>query len=620
MRGRPGSTQALPSDRTLSPGSASADRRPDPVSAGSPLAAATRRLPAWPYTPHAMSYLVLARKYRPRRFEDVVGQEVITRVLRGAISEGRIGHAYLFSGPRGTGKTTTARIFAKALNCEQGPTGHPCGTCARCVASDAGQEFDVIEIDAASNTSVNDVRELRDQVAYAPLEARYKIYIVDEVHMLSKAAFNALLKTLEEPPPHVIFLFATTELHKVLDTILSRCQVLRLAPIREEEIANRLTAVFAAENVRAGVGLVEELARRARGGMRDALSLADQLLALAGDAPQLADLSRLAGAGGPKESEELLERLLENDRASIFDAVASYAGREAELATGLLEVVRGALVAALCGENSPLVEGGAEAGARLAALARRLGAERAELWLAELLRARERMRGLAGQERIVLESTLLDLARPESGMPLLPLLARLEALEARLSGAVVAPSGGNRAPAAPAAAAAPAPPKAAAAPATPVTPAAPPRRPAAAAPPGGERSAPAGDTDAPVEVPRPPQRAAPAAGGPEVLDRAVALLRPRQPALAEVLARKGRIDGIEGGTLRLGLANLAEADRRLVEDRRNQRVIERALSDAAGQELALELALGAPAPRQAAPEDTFTRGVADLFGGRIEEL
>ncbi|MBI1380137.1 MAG: DNA polymerase III subunit gamma/tau [Planctomycetaceae bacterium] len=569
-----------------------------------------------------MSYLVLARKYRPRRFEDVVGQEVITRVLRGAISEGRIGHAYLFSGPRGTGKTTTARIFAKALNCEQGPTGHPCGTCARCVASDAGQEFDVIEIDAASNTSVNDVRELRDQVAYAPLEARYKIYIVDEVHMLSKAAFNALLKTLEEPPPHVIFLFATTELHKVLDTILSRCQVLRLAPIREEEIANRLTAVFAAENVRAGDGLVEELARRARGGMRDALSLADQLLALAGDAPQLADLSRLAGAGGPKESEELLERLLENDRARIFDAVASYAGREAELATGLLEVVRGALVAALCGENSPLVEGGAEAGARLAALARRLGAERAELWLAELLRARERMRGLAGQERIVLESTLLDLARPESGMPLLPLVARLEALEARLSGAVVAPPVASRAPAA-------TPPPAAPRAAPAVAPPAAPRRSAAPAAP----AAPTSEADAPVEVPRPPQRptaaaaparapveTAPAAVGPEVLDRAAALLRPRQPALAELLARKGRVDGIEGGTLRLGLTNLAEADRRLVEDRRNQRVIERALSDAAGQELVLELALGTPAPRQAAPEDTFTRGVADLFGGRIEEL
>ena len=169
-----------------------------------------------------MSYLVLARKYRPRTFREVIGQEAVTTLLTGAIAEGRIGHAYLFAGPRGTGKTTTARIFAKCLNCENGPTADPCGTCERCVAADEGTEVDVIELDAASHTGVDTIRELRDEVAYAPMRARRKVYIIDEVHMLSKAAFNALLKTLEEPPPHVVFLFATTEPHKVLDTILSR--------------------------------------------------------------------------------------------------------------------------------------------------------------------------------------------------------------------------------------------------------------------------------------------------------------------------------------------------------------------------------------------------------------
>src|SRR6185295_14423671 len=161
-----------------------------------------------------MTYLVLARKYRPRVFSDVVGQEVATATLRGAIAEGRIGHAYLFCGPRGTGKTTTARIFAKALNCEKGPAPDPCGTCERCLAADSGSEIDIIEVDAASHTGVDYVREMREQAAYMPLRARFKIYLIDEVHMLSKGAFNALLKTLEEPPPHVKFLFATTELER----------------------------------------------------------------------------------------------------------------------------------------------------------------------------------------------------------------------------------------------------------------------------------------------------------------------------------------------------------------------------------------------------------------------
>jgi len=256
-----------------------------------------------------MSYLVLARKYRPCVFSDMVGQDVVTATLRGAIAEGRVGHAYLFSGPRGTGKTTTARILAKALNCEKGPAPDPCGECERCRAAESGSEIDLVEIDAASNTGVDYVRELREQVAYRPMHARFKIYIVDEVHMLSKPAFNALLKTLEEPPPHVKFLFATTEPEKVIETVLSRCQVLRLVPLSEQTIGERLAAVFEQEGVRAAEGVCAALARRAHGGMRDALSLADQLLSLAGDAPQLADIDRLSSAAGGEAFEGLFDAL-----------------------------------------------------------------------------------------------------------------------------------------------------------------------------------------------------------------------------------------------------------------------------------------------------------------------
>jgi DNA polymerase-3 subunit gamma/tau len=211
------------------------------------------------------SYLVLARKYRPRTFEEVVGQDATTRILRGALEGGRIGHAYLLAGPRGTGKTTLARIMARCLNCEQGPTPTPCGTCERCRENDAGRETDLIEIDGASNRGIEDVRLLRDEVAYAPMRARYKVYIVDEVHMLTTPAFNALLKTLEEPPRHVVFLFATTELHKVPDTVVSRCQVLRLSPLSEETIAGQLAQVFGREGVEVGPGVTTELARMARG-------------------------------------------------------------------------------------------------------------------------------------------------------------------------------------------------------------------------------------------------------------------------------------------------------------------------------------------------------------------
>jgi len=530
------------------------------------------------------AYLVLARKYRPKHFGEVIGQEVVTEVLRGALTGGHLGHAYLFAGPRGTGKTTLARILAKCLNCERGPTPDPCGTCERCRAADSGSEVDIIELDAASHTGVDHIRELRDEVAYAPMRARHKVYIVDEVHMLSKAAFNALLKTLEEPPAHVVFLFATTDPHKVLDTVLSRCQVLRLVPLPEERIVARLEQVFAAEGVLAEAGVTAELARRAHGGMRDALSLADKLLAFAGDEPRLADLERLGGEAGSQELDELLTLVEAGDRPGLLARIASLEGDEEEVLEGLLGQVRSAALLAFCGESTPLVTLSGRERSRVAERGGRLGPERLELWLQQLLRARERARLLPGQERLVLELCLLDLARSEATLPLAELVRRLEALEQRLGGAP------------PAARAAPAP--SAAAPARAAPPAAPPVR----------------------------TSEAPAASPAATWDAFLAELRRGRASLAELLARLGPSvlrPGIDGGA-HLVLSGLTPDEQRLMADKRNQRACEQAHQGVFGRPLAIDLAQAAmprAVPGRTAPvKDPLTERMIQDFEGTMEEL
>ncbi len=230
-----------------------------------------------------MSYIVLARKWRPQNFDDLIGQETAVRTIKNALSSGKIVHAYLFSGPRGIGKTSVARILAKALNCSQGPTTEPCGTCQNCKAITTGSSVDVFEIDGASNNSVEDIRELREAVKYAPSTCKYKIYIIDEVHMLSREAFNALLKTLEEPPPHVIFVFATTEPKKVPSTILSRCQHHAFRRIPKAKIKDLLLKISQAENINIKGTAVEMIARAADGSMRDALTILDQASSFSDD-------------------------------------------------------------------------------------------------------------------------------------------------------------------------------------------------------------------------------------------------------------------------------------------------------------------------------------------------
>ena len=242
-----------------------------------------------------MSYQVFARKYRPQTFDDLVGQEHVTRTLKNAVEQNRLAHAYLFVGPRGIGKTSVARILAKALNCIHGPTITPCGVCDSCREITGGNSLDVLEIDGASNNGVEQVRELRDNVRYAPAKGKYKIYIIDEVHMLTSQAFNALLKTLEEPPEHVKFIFATTEPQKVLPTILSRCQRFDLHRIPARLIAQHLQLIAQKEKVKLDPAAAWAIARGAEGGMRDAESMLDQLVAFCGETIAESDVLNVFG-------------------------------------------------------------------------------------------------------------------------------------------------------------------------------------------------------------------------------------------------------------------------------------------------------------------------------------
>jgi DNA polymerase-3 subunit gamma/tau len=266
-----------------------------------------------------VSYEVFARKYRPQTFDDLVGQTHVSRTLKNAVAQNRLAHAYLFVGPRGVGKTSTARILAKSLNCIKGPTNTPCGECDNCQEIAAGNSLDVIEIDGASNNSVEDVRQLRENVRYAPAKGRYKIYLIDEVHMLSAAAFNALLKTLEEPPEHVKFIFATTEPQKVLPTILSRCQRFDLHRIPANLIAQHLQFIAGKEKITLEPAAAHAIARGAEGGLRDAESMLDQLVAFCGEQIGESDVLNVFGFTSEQTVVDLTGRILRGETPDAID-------------------------------------------------------------------------------------------------------------------------------------------------------------------------------------------------------------------------------------------------------------------------------------------------------------
>ncbi len=371
-----------------------------------------------------MAYLVLARKHRPQSFDDIIGQEAVATTLANALSSKRLSHAYLFFGSRGVGKTTAARVLAKALNCAKGPTPSPCGRCPACEEIATGRSIDVLEMDAASNTSVENVRQaIIDTVALAPSRDRYKIFIIDEAHMLSNAAFNALLKTMEEPPGHVVFILATTEPHKIPATIFSRCQRFRFRPLPAATIAERLRAVAAAEKAEIEPGAIELLSRAAAGSMRDGLSLMDQALSFSGGALTAASTAELLGLLPRELVAGLVKAIAESDRKALWDVLQSIA-KEGYEPVQILKDLRDALEAAYLDRLGVLPS----EDARLAPLAGR-SAEGLAGMLKRLQGSLDEMRS-TDAPRLTLELGLFGLLDVHD---LGAWVERLESLESRLA-------------------------------------------------------------------------------------------------------------------------------------------------------------------------------------------
>lgn len=380
-----------------------------------------------------MSYQVLARKWRPQTFEEVVGQESVTRTLQRALSTDRIAHAYLFTGSRGIGKTTIARILAKALSCEQGVTPTPCGTCRACTEITAGKNVDVIEIDGASNTGVDDVRELREVARFMPQSLRFKVFIIDEVHMLSTGAFNALLKTLEEPPPHVKFIFATTEVHKIPVTILSRCQRYDFKRISTDVIVGRLKEILAQEGAEIDEAGLTLIARAAEGGMRDSLSLTDQVLSFAGNRASAEDVAESLGLIDRRALVRLTQAALERDAQGALDGIhhAFGAGHDLkQLADGLAAELRNLAIARATGTLQGFADLSPEDIAEIDALATKTDGRDLQRLFAMALEGIDRITR-SESPRLALEMMLLRMCdRPPLGdaMAISEAISRLDAL------------------------------------------------------------------------------------------------------------------------------------------------------------------------------------------------
>jgi len=381
-----------------------------------------------------MEYLVLARKWRPQGFDDVVGQENVIKTLRNAIMQNRIAHAFIFGGPRGVGKTSVARILAKSLNCENGPTVTPCQVCNNCLEITAGTAMDVREIDGASNRGIDEIRELRENVRFSPVSSRYRIFIIDEVHMLTNPAFNALLKTLEEPPANVIFIFATTELYKIPTTILSRCQChdFRMIPFRQ--ISEKLKQIAEAENIRISSTGISRIAAAGNGSLRDAQSIFDQMISYAGSDIKDADVEGLLSLADRRYVSMLSEAILKKDAGRCLKILEEgyYAGFDMKyFYQMLLDYFRNLLFMKVAGKDSILFDLADDELTRLYAIGEGVSRETVRRLLDVLLLEEENMRKTQNP-RLHLEVVIVRMAYMEEVLPIDEILWRMENLEKRL--------------------------------------------------------------------------------------------------------------------------------------------------------------------------------------------
>ena len=550
-----------------------------------------------------MSYEVFARKYRPRTFAEVVGQEHVAQTLMNAITEDRIAHAYVFSGTRGVGKTSLARIFAKALNCKKGPTAKPCLTCDSCVAIANGTDADVIEIDAASHTGVDDVRLVRDDVRYAPLRSRYKVYIVDEAHMLSKSAWNAFLKTLEEPPAHVKFVFATTEPHRLPETIFSRCQRFELRRISTADILERLKEICTEEKVKADERALAMVARGGRGSLRDAQSLLDQVVAYAGNKIDLTHVELALGTVPLDLVFTLADAWKAQDvpaAMAIVEKVFDQGKDAGAFLDQIVEHVRNLLLLASCGAKTGLVD---LMGSDLERAAGQAQANSVDGWASVLQLVAETRRRLreSTQPRVLVELLFVKLCRFANLLSISDALVRLESG----GGIPVVASAPRAAVQAPAHAAVPAPIAAA----------------TASAP------APVASSGTPSLAP---------AGGEGDWARVLEALKSKRPTLHAVL-REGKVLRFDEKQLVVGFGKTFSFHRAQAEEPEHRKMVEDVLKEVLGRAVAFGVEKtteeGPPRPFEGAAggrppgpavgevlEDPAVRKVLEIFKGRIERV
>jgi DNA polymerase III subunit gamma/tau len=374
-----------------------------------------------------MSYLVLARKWRPQGFNDLIGQEPIIRVLKNSLEQGKIAHAYLFSGPRGVGKTSAARILAKALNCKDGPTSSPCGICTFCTSITDGSSLDVMEIDGASNNSVNDIRDLRERVKYVPSGGRYKVYIIDETHMLSDAAFNALLKTLEEPPPHVVFVLATTAPRKIPSTVLSRCQHLPFRRISSSQIRERLNKISDAEGINITGAATDMIARAADGSLRDSLTLLDQISSFSSEISE-SDIKDLLGITDFGLLSQLSLSLIKGEREKILKITGELIEKGTDIRSftrELIQFFRDMLVISVVTNPAEILDLSKEEMDSIRNILSKTSEDHLTLLLAELLKAEIDIRN-ASSPRLAFEMSLLKVSFLSGLKPVKEIIEHIE--------------------------------------------------------------------------------------------------------------------------------------------------------------------------------------------------